>query len=713
MDATKFIPKVQGNRLGKNNHPNNKKPSMATNSNSGPPAASKNGEDRILPPPSQPLEMAVVKQEPQELDSIEPIKNSEKHDGRSEVAATLSSAIPEEQCDRESSLIKSVNELCSFSTVLHAFKRRWDELQNHLDFIQNAIDTCSKEMDFSPQQVLNIVPTTQTPTSNTEKLSVPDLANNQSQNIEQKSFSNDATKQSSRSELENLCLTMGSRDLRKYIVSRLSDVAKLREEVTAALKIAPNPSKLVLECIGRFFLQGRKAFSKDSPMIPAREASVRILEFYLLTGCTEIEPSVKEEAELAAVAWRKRLIAEGGVSRANDIDSRGLLLLVGSFGIPKVFKNEELGDLIRSSKAREISDALRRSNILLKRIPDIIEWILKIGKKAEAADIALTFGVEDKFHPRDILTSFLRESKDTWKRRRREAQGSLTGLREANERQLAALKSVLKCSEDHKIDPFPGWQIKDKIISLEKDIADIEKKMEEKAMSKRKVDELESSILLKSQEIKRSRFAANVSPMKLTHGLHEQRAAAQVDGRISFDRLTAMSLFDGSLVGHDISHCAASSVSHGSSAASLPDHILGTMTTGGGGMLAARVGSGMSTGHSGFLSTNSFPGVHRDILADQIGPMSKNNGTSYGWPGLGDGAFSDRFIRQRSHGFAGHPASVGNSSLFGPSPSLEGFAGLPKSPSIGVVANRSSTSDLYQFADAVLEGESYYSRLGR
>ncbi|RVW81981.1 Protein FRIGIDA [Vitis vinifera] len=219
--------------------------------------------------------------------------------------------------------MRSVNELRNLSTVLHAFRRRWDELQKHLDFIQDAIAS----------------------RTNASATSV--------------------------SELGFLCGMMRSRGLRKYIISHLSDVAKLREEVPAALKGAPKPAKLVLECIGRFFLQGSKAFGKATHMVPSRQASLLILEFFLLSDCTEMEPIREGEADLAAVTWRKRLINEGGVSNASDIDARGLLLLVASFGIPALFRNEDLRNLIRLSCPKEISDVLRRSRFLLARVPGV------------------------------------------------------------------------------------------------------------------------------------------------------------------------------------------------------------------------------------------------------------------------------------------------------------------------------------------------------
>ena len=47
--------------------------------------------------------------------------------------------------------MRSVNELCNLSTVLNAFRRRWDELQKHLDFIQDVIASRFIELDVSPQ----------------------------------------------------------------------------------------------------------------------------------------------------------------------------------------------------------------------------------------------------------------------------------------------------------------------------------------------------------------------------------------------------------------------------------------------------------------------------------------------------------------------------------------------------------------------------------
>ncbi|KAJ6676347.1 INACTIVE PROTEIN FRIGIDA [Salix viminalis] len=117
---------------------------------------------------------------------------------------------------------------------------------------------------------------------------------------------------------------MCGRGLRKYIVSNLANVEKLREEVPAALKCAPKPAKLVLDCIGS---------DHENAM----------------------EDAVKKEAEQVAIAWRKRLISEGGVRNSGEIDAKGLLLLIGGFGIPRLFSDEDVFDLVNLSKSRQFA----------------------------------------------------------------------------------------------------------------------------------------------------------------------------------------------------------------------------------------------------------------------------------------------------------------------------------------------------------------------
>lgn len=471
------------------------------------------------------------------------------------------------------------------------------------------------------------------------------------------------------------------------MVTNIGEPDKLREEVPKALKLSPNPAKLVLECSGRFFLQGSKAYTKDSPMIPAREASVLILECFLLMGnegaddrVIKIEKAITEEAAEASIAWRKRLINEGGLAKASEIDARGLLFFLGCFGIPEGFRNDDFRDLIRAGNVKEIAGVLKRSSVLGTKFSDITGWMVKNKMAVDAVDLAYTFGFEDKFNPQTILTSFLRESKETSKKTKRSTQGSLAALNEAKKKQLSALISVVRCLESHKIDPsklIPGWQINEKIKSLEKDIADSDKNIREKTVQKRKADQTYSSNL-KSQEVKRSRYTGQ--------GPQQQKVHIHIDSE--------RSILDG-VHGHINRSYASPSVLRGAGASLLPESIAGSVVGIGGNVL----GAGISGGISG---TGSYAGIHSGALVDAAGHIVHYDGHPYVL--RGDTTPSERLA---AHTYPAQPPSYGLASLYRrTSPSLDNFPGLPSNSTL---AHRSSASDLYQFADTVVESESYHS----
>ncbi|KAK2976620.1 hypothetical protein RJ640_021422 [Escallonia rubra] len=628
----------------------------------------------------------------------------------------------------------SVSQLRSLSAAISAFHRRYDELQGHLDFIRTTIDSKLPHQNTTtscpapvPSPPLQLKVNTRTPTLNTAIPPIPKSANSERQqpsndkpppnnipesaNSEQQKPNDDKppapalalpestdSEQKPSTELEQVCDRMSSRDLRKYLTTNLSNIDKIREEAPKALKFAPNPAKLVLETLGRFYLQGKKAYTKGSPMIVAREVSIAVLEVFLLTGCNgvEIEKPVREEANAAAVAWRKRLISEDKLAKACEADARGLLLLVGCFGVPAAFKSEDVRDLVRACDAGRISAVVRRSGVLMAMISEIIEKMLKNKMEIKALDIVYTLGIVDRFPPQTILESFLRESKETWKKTRKATQGSFSVVNEANKKQLADLKSVVKCLENHKIDPsklLPGWQLKDKILSLEKDIADFEKKNADKVMAKRKADEAESSRKSNTQEMKRARFAGHVP--------QQQNGDVYV-----LDRLKTMDPYNARLPGHINNFSASPSVLRGSAAGSYPETIAGPVAGSSGGFPGGVLPTGSYAGiHRGMLDTvngQQYAGVRGGML-DTAGQIS-HNGQLYGW--REDAALNERLV---GHNFAGQPSSVGYDDLYRPltsSSSLRGFVGLPNSAGL---SGRGSTSDLYQFADSVLESESYRS----
>ncbi|KAI4294960.1 hypothetical protein MLD38_040756 [Melastoma candidum] len=535
--------------------------------------------------------------------------------------------------------VSALGPLFNLSDALATFKQRFQELQSHLRSIDAALDSLSETNSLS--------------------------------------------------DLEQLCAAMCSRGLRKYIASRLSSEPALRQSVPKALlQFALDPAKLVLDCVGGFYLQGARAFADASPMVPFRRAAILALEFFLLSGDLVSLPNgalssegssltVANEAESVALAWRKRMIAEGGISKASMIDARGLLLFVSCFGIPTVFKADDVIQLIRASDWGDIVDALRRSRHLVPRIPVLVEEMARKQMGVEAVDLAFGFSMEDKINPQEILTTSLKEAKEA-SAHNKEVNSANT--KKGYVRRITTLKSVVRCLEAHNLDPdkvLPGLQVNDMIAKLEKDVAEISDSIQGQGQSKSKG---RSSRISRTLGIKRKKTkpqaAASLSK-KLTSFHGAKGSPIMGIPNPSDGGSLLVRSFDSRHLGH-----VASSLSHSRNPALLAEES---------GYPAAspmvRVGISPAAGHprEGFVE-----GV-------VIVPRVSITNPTYGEHVYREPAYPSQFEQLYQN-----VPTVGVGGLQLRHPSLEGFPGLHPTHSSNVpVHNDAGNPDLYRFADSV------------
>nr|XP_043606914.1 uncharacterized protein LOC122578927 [Erigeron canadensis] len=354
----------------------------------------------------------------------------------------------------------------------------------------------------------------------------------------------DVSKKPAIAMLELLCKEMSAKKMKKHVVAHISEMNSLHQEIAKALKLARNPVKLVLDSIGRYFLQSSGAYysSDGHRQIAIRQASVLILECFVIISGDGIKIT-KEDAEYAnnaAIDWRKRMLKEGGLICMEAIDAKGLLLFISGFGIPDgVFSNEDFRDLIKASSAKEISNALRHSTILIHKLPEVIDWMVKNNLEIEAADIAYTFGLEDKCHPETILLTFLHNKIQDIQ------SGSSLQVYASTIQQLSDLKSIRGCLETHKIDPskfLPAMKINEKLEQLEKVINEQDlKSTGEKSTLKRKEKETDlSKDPNNQQQAKRICFShENLSHEQNPHdhyGIHPFKRSTQPSCSSYFDQ---------------------------------------------------------------------------------------------------------------------------------------------------------------------------------
>ncbi|MBA0674115.1 hypothetical protein Goari_015727, partial [Gossypium aridum] len=290
----------------------------------------------------------------------------------------------------------------------------------------------------------------------------------------------------------------------------------------------------------------------------------------------------------------------------------------------------------------EADKTLRRGQYLpllgtLLYATDIIESMVKNGMPFEAVEVASIFGLEDKFSSKTMLTPFLQESTKAFERAKREANKSHVALKKANEKQLDALKSIVHYSENRSIDAtelLGSWQIKEKIVTLEEEIVELKKRIEEKKMKKRKRNEKGSSSTVKSQEVKRSRLATEGSPLPKSEAnqLCEQPTTILSEGN-----------------------------------ALVP--------------ISSNANNSPVTSAAPHGSTNSFPKTEMDQIGGTTNVRSgsiSGNGLPYRW----------------QQGYVAQSTSKWFADLFGSSPSMEGFVGLPD-------RTIRTLADLYRFADSL------------
>ncbi|THU58515.1 hypothetical protein C4D60_Mb03t15130 [Musa balbisiana] len=547
-------------------------------------------------------------------------------------------------------LLQSLNGLFDLNCALSEFVHQWHALHHSLDAILSSIDRRSRELD-GPTEVEKGGPGDYYPPAVSSK--AVDRA----------------------AELLSICESTGSRALRKFVVSNLSDLEWLRGEVPAALRRAPSPAKLVLDAMGRFYLQGRKAYDRpmDDPMVVFRRACILILEFYVLSGCSSVDPeeSVKKDAQVAALSWRTRLVNEGGLQVASAVDALGLVLFLSSFGIPEEFGCTDMYNLLRLSNLKKKADVFRKSSILCEKMPDIIHDMLSKEMKVEAVNLICAFELKDKYPPLPLLVSFLQKSTLFAKDERMEGQSSLKSLREANEKLLERLKLVAKCLENYKLDPseLASFNINQKIAKIERVIAKDDERLKNKNL-KRKAQDL-GQIQLKNYWCSSAKPSHSIMP-HFGKQYQEQQSASLANPDGYYGSLYRRNAHDDGFGLHN-GLCGVSSLT---------------------------AGVHTSAGVSSELVAATAEGTAGSTVENSSRPFTNYDGDLYKLHG--NGALDERLVGQN------FLASTHSEAWMGPS-SMAGQNVYYSQASGDGYGTGSSSTNLYQFADTVLEREAYYA----
>ncbi|KAF5759336.1 hypothetical protein HanXRQr2_Chr16g0740011 [Helianthus annuus] len=281
-------------------------------------------------------------------------------------------------------------------------------------------------------------------------------------------------------QLAKLCEENDAQGLHKFISDNRKNLSSIKEEIPIALKAAANPGGLVLDSLSGFYMSSDEG-KKDANLLGQRRTCIMLMECLsiLLTNLGEksaskvISKDVKERARVIADEWKPKLDdLDVDASNGNSLEAHAFLQLVATFGIDSDFAQENLSKLIPMVCRRRQTAELCRFLGLSDKIPGVIDVLVNSGRHIDAVNLAFAFELTEQFSPVSILKSYLTEARRV-PSAIKSANLSPTAQNDVSERELCALKAVIKCIEDHKLeDSYPTGPLQKRILQLEKAKAD-------------------------------------------------------------------------------------------------------------------------------------------------------------------------------------------------------------------------------------------------
>ncbi|KAA8550515.1 hypothetical protein F0562_002199 [Nyssa sinensis] len=291
------------------------------------------------------------------------------------------------------------------------------------------------------------------------------------------SFENGNVEVKSYPQLVKLCQEMDSEGLHKFISDNRKNLATLREEIPLALKAAADPACLVLDSLKGFYSMEMP----HSNLLGLRRTCIMLMECLssLLTDLDlgsvsdVISEDVKERAKVIAEEWKPKLDdLDVDASNGNSLEAHAFLQLLATFGINSDFDQEKLSKLIPMVSRRRQTADLCRSLGLSDKMPGVIDVLVNNGRQIDAVNLASAFELMEQFSPVSLLKSYLTEARKV-SSPVKSGNTSPTVQNEVNERELTALKAVIKCIEDHKLEEqYSREPLQKRVQLLEKAKAD-------------------------------------------------------------------------------------------------------------------------------------------------------------------------------------------------------------------------------------------------
>ncbi|CAM0905476.1 unnamed protein product [Alopecurus aequalis] len=282
--------------------------------------------------------------------------------------------------------------------------------------------------------------------------------------------------------LRALCTKMDSAAFFGFVAARRKEADALRAEMPPALRCCVDPAKFVMDAVADVFPVDRREMKNPADLA---WACVLILEA-AVPALADPDPEIgaarplvpraaRERARGMAREWKEAVELKGGVEAAKPPDAHAFLQHVATFAVAEREDRPLYRRIVVSFSWRRQMPRLALALGLDEDMADIIEELIAKGQQLDAVNFAYEAGLQEKFPPVPLLKSYLEDSKKTSSA---VSDNSSTSSGQSgsntNKKEQSALRAVIKCIEDRKLESeFP-------LEDLQKQLEDLEKAKAEK-----------------------------------------------------------------------------------------------------------------------------------------------------------------------------------------------------------------------------------------
>lgn len=293
-----------------------------------------------------------------------------------------------------------------------------------------------------------------------------------------------------RPELVEFCKLMDAKGLLNYTMENHKKINVICDELSIALGTASEPARLVLDSLEGFYPpdETNEPGDKCATALQGKRKCCVVLTEAMAALLARVEsdpgsdqllnPETKQQAKTIADEWKPKL-ASSGTDAANGVslEAEAFLRLLATFRIASEFDEEELCKLFLAVAQCRQAPELCHSLGLTHKVPGLIESLVNSGKQIDAVRFIQAFQLTERFPPVPLLKTYLKDL-----RRNSQGKGENTGdaagaQGDVNTRELAALKAVIRCAEEHKLEAdYPLDSLHKRVAQLDRSQADKRKR---------------------------------------------------------------------------------------------------------------------------------------------------------------------------------------------------------------------------------------------